>query len=162
MASKPRKKYAKKTWDVKAQTWTFAFTNKKTIVLKPGEFPQEIQTRLMGHGGLQKIGDSWAEATTTEEAYNSALETIAHLRLGEWKKDGDGGFGLMVNVIAWGKNVPADKVREALAKLDEEDDEALAEMRAKDDYKLMAANYKAAMLAKANPEPGELKIPGLD
>lgn len=89
---------AVKTVDPKEGTVTFKFADSRELVVHPGEFSDEVRTRLMLHGASQKIGDSYADDESVGEAYLSAKEVIDTLSRGVWSErtPGEPRIGLLV------------------------------------------------------------------
>lgn len=106
---------------------SFADKDGTKLEFNPQELSQEMKDRLMYHGAIQKIRDSYAGAKgDTNLAIANASSVIEGLLAGEWNRRGGGTGGtLLVEAIARIKGYEQSEAREKVAELSEEQREAL-------------------------------------
>lgn len=90
MSDEVKVKFAEKSSE--GAVVTIKFGNGKQLTLDVSSLDQDIQTELMIHGALQKIGDSYAGAAGdyafAEAAAGKVIENLAN---GLWKSTREGG-----------------------------------------------------------------------
>ena len=143
----------------------FAFGNGKVLSLDLATLSEEIQTELMLHGALQKIGDSYASAGG-DYAFGKAQasKVISNLEAGQWGAPRAGGegkknVGELATALSELQGVPVEQVSIALEAATEEQRKAfrahpaikakIAELRAKkasDALAKLAAEGKQVVL----------------
>lgn len=138
---------------------SFKFGNGESLSLDVSTLDESIQTELMLHGALQKIGDSYAGAAGDYAfAIANAKKVIDNLLSGNWKAAREGGTaaprtGELAEAIARIKNL---SVEDAQALVDGLSDEQRKAVRAKDAVKAVIAQIRyekaAAKAAKAQTE----------
>lgn len=135
-------KFCNKDYDPETGLATFEFGNGTTLTVDPSDFSDEIRTRLMFHGVLQKVGDSYAGAKGDySKGITWAQEVIDQLKAGEWRaKPGEGGTGPRLGEIAEAlaelKGVSVEDARKAV-------DTAAALAGTEEEKKAGAAKIKA-------------------
>jgi hypothetical protein len=154
-----RKSICEKDYDVATKEATFNFTDGTELVLEVGKLSEEIQTNLMLHGALQKVGDSYAGVEgDVAKGIANAKDVIQGLLAGQWKGEREGGLriGVLAEAIAKLKNSDVETVRAALTLKEgatEDEKKAhtkkLAELRSHPQIKKAVAEIQ---LAKANAE----------
>lgn len=113
-------KFCDKDYDPEQGTASFAFGNGKTLTADVSTFNDEIKTRLMFHGLLQKVGDSFAGAKGDyTKGIESASSVIEQLQRGEWNAGrGEGGNGPRLGELAEGiarvKGISLEEARAAV------------------------------------------------
>lgn len=118
-------KFCEKEFSVEENSVSFSFGNGTMLELALGELSPEIQKRLMLHGALQKIGDSYAGAKGDfGSGIKDAQAVIDGLKSGTWRSaagEGEGKprLGELAEAISRIKNLPLDKVMPAVEKADE-------------------------------------------
>lgn len=79
-------KFCDKEYDLDTGTATFQFGNGTILEKNVNELPDEIRTKLMYHGFMQKVGDSFAGAKGDyTKGVDSARSVIEQLEAGEWR-----------------------------------------------------------------------------
>lgn len=79
-------KFADKDFDPETGICEFVFGNGTKLEVNVKELNPEIQSRLMFHGALQKIGDSYASAKGDyAKAIENARGVIEQLQSGSWR-----------------------------------------------------------------------------
>lgn len=113
-------KFAEKDYDPETGVASFDFGNGKSLRVDVSELNEEIRTRLMFHGLLQKVGDSYAGAKGDyAKALESAQSVIDQLKSGEWRAArGEGGtgprLGELAEALARIKGVTVEEARAAV------------------------------------------------
>ena len=130
----------------------FTFGNGTILSLDLSTLSEEIQTELMIHGALQKIGDSYASAGG-DYAFGEAAasKVITNLEAGQWgapRAGGDGkkSVGELATALAELQGVPVEQVSAALEAATEEQRKAF---RAHPAIKAKIAEIRAAKAAAA-------------
>jgi len=121
-----RTKICDKDYDENTKEATFTFTDGTELVLEVGKLSPQIQTLLMLHGAIQKVGDSYAGVEgDVAKGISNARDMIQQLVSGAFKGEREGGLriGMLAEAIARLKGVTVDSVREKLV-LPEGADEA--------------------------------------
>lgn len=138
---------------------SFNFGNGTALTLDVSTLDAEVQTNLMLHGALQKIGDSYAGAAGDYEfAVAAAQKVIQNLQDGVWKAAREGGESKprvteLAEAVARIKGMELAQAVEVVSSLDDEQRKAL---RGKDKVKAVIAQirYEKAQ-AKAESATGE-------
>lgn len=155
---------AVKTVDGAQGTVTFKFANGSELVARPGEFSDEIRTRLMLHGASQKIGDSYADDESVAEAYLSAKEVIAALERGVWSErtPGEPRIGLLVEGLlrVRQKSHPDATMEQCQAVVESMDAEKKKALRANPQIKAAMAEIQAER-ARAEAEKSAESVDNL-
>lgn len=141
---------------------SFKFGNGKELTLDVSTLDESIQTELMLHGALQKIGDSYAGAAGDFDfAIGNATKVIDNLVAGNWKAAREGGeakpkTGELAEAIARIKQIEVAAAAEIVNGLSDEQRKAI---RAKDAVKaaIAAIRYEKAQ-AKAAKSGDDLGI----
>lgn len=113
-------KFAEKDFDLDTGEVIFSFGNGTELKLDVNSLSPEIQKRLMFHGTLQKIGDSYAGAKGDfSKAIESARSVIEQLQSGEWRAargEGEGRprLGELSEAIARVKGVSVEEATTAV------------------------------------------------
>lgn len=141
---------------------SFKFGNGTHLTLDVTTLDQETQTNLMGHGGLQKIGDSYAGAAGDYEfAIEAASKVIKNLQDGVWKatREGSGESKPRVTELAEAvARLKGIELEQAVAVVSALSDEQRKELRARDKVKEVIAQIryeKAAAKSASNKESAE-------
>jgi len=74
--------------DAEAGTLRFVFAHGATLSVSLSDFTSEIRHRLAIHGLEQKIRDSYAGASSPDEAYGFASKVLDALKSGQWSVRG--------------------------------------------------------------------------
>lgn len=170
-------KFAEKDYDIETGLAEFSFGNGKSLSVDVAQLNEEMRTRLMFHGLLQKVGDSYAGAKGDySKAIESAQGVIEQLLGGEWRAArGEGGtgprLGELAEAISEIKGIPLEEARAAVdtaAALQGTDDEKkagaekLKAWRAHPKIKAVIASQKArkaqAELEAAGDAAGEISL----
>lgn len=129
-----RKNYAKKCFMVDGDGVVsgakFTFTNGKTLEC-PLSKVQPMLEMLAGHGLRQKVGDSYNQADTADQAYAVAVDVWSRLCDGIWEAERVGGwFGVSVedltHSVAYLKGCDYDTAKAAVEKSTEDQRKELA------------------------------------
>lgn len=124
---------------------SFKFGNGVHLTLDVNTLEQEIQMELMGHGGLQKIGDSYAGAAGDYDfAVGAAKKVIDTLVSGSWKAAREGGESKprtteLAEAISRLKNL---ELADAVALVSTLDEAQRKDLRGKDSVKSMIAKIR--------------------
>ena len=124
---------------------SFKFGNGEELTLDVSSLDQDIQTNLMIHGALQKIGDSYAGAAGDYAfAIANAKKVIDNLVAGEWKSAREGGESKprvteLAEAVARIKGMELDAAVAVVSGLDDEQRKAL---RGKDKVKAVIAQIR--------------------
>lgn len=116
----------KKAIDTEAGIVSFTFTNGRVLSIIPGDLPVDMFTRLALHGVAQKVGDSYAGATTPDEAYANAEAVIEALYAGQWNAGRESTGGILVEAIARLTGKPIAECKAAFDALPEASQKAIA------------------------------------
>ena len=127
----------------------FAFSNGKTLVADFHMIPEAIQIQLAMHGMSQKIGDSYASATTVQQAIENATETYNNLVNGEWSTKREGGQSVTIEAVSRHLGITVENAQAAWAKFTPEQQKAVA---AHPDVKELVATIKLERI-QAQPKP---------
>jgi hypothetical protein len=144
-------KFCDKDFDLDEKKVIFAFGNGTTLELEVGSLTPELQTRLMLHGALQKIGDSYAGAKGDfAQGIRDAQAVIDGLKSGEWRSaagEGEGRprLGELAEAVSRIKQVPLDKAMAAVEKMD---DKARKDIRSNAKVKAVIAQIRAEKAQK--------------
>jgi hypothetical protein len=140
------------------------FGNGEVLTLDVSTLEESIQTELMLHGALQKIGDSYAGAAGDYDfAIGNAKKVIDNLLSGQWKATREAGeakprTGELAEAIARIKKI---EITDAQGLIDGLSDEQRKVLRSKDSVKATIAQIRyekaQAKLAKAG-DAGDLGI----
>jgi hypothetical protein len=137
---------------------SFNFGNGETLTLDVSTLDESIQTNLMLHGALQKIGDSYAGAAGDYDfATTAAKKVIDNLLAGEWKSAReDGGESKprvteLAEAVARIKGMELAQAVEVISGLSDEQRKAL---RAKDKVKAVIAQIRFEKASKKAEEAG--------
>jgi hypothetical protein len=159
MSEETKVKFAEKSSE--GTSVSFKFGNGTELVLDVSTLNEDIQTELMLHGALQKIGDSYAGAAGDYDfAIGNAQKVIDNLIAGAWKAAREGGeakprTGELAEAIARLKGI---EVGDAQALVDGLSDEQRKAVRAKDAVKAAVAQIRyekaQAKAAKAGDDLG--------
>jgi hypothetical protein len=143
---------------------SFTFGNGTTLTLDVSTLDESIQTDLMIHGALQKIGDSYAGAAGDYDfAIGNAQKVIDNLVAGVWKAAREAGeakpkTGELAEAIARIKGIELAQAAELVNSLTDEQRKAV---RGKDAVKAVIAQLRyekaQAKAAKAG-DIGDLGI----
>lgn len=139
---------------------SFIFGNGQELTLDVSTLDENIQTNLMIHGALQKIGDSYAGAAGDYAfAVAGAQKVIDNLLGGEWKsaREGSGGESKprvteLAEAVARIKGMELAQAVEVISGLTDEQRKAL---RAKDKVKSVIAQIRYEKAAKKAEEAGD-------
>jgi hypothetical protein len=138
---------------------SFTFGNGTELTLDVSTLDESIQTNLMIHGALQKIGDSYAGAAGDYDfALAGAKKVIDNLLAGEWKSAREGGgeskprVTELAEAVARIKGMELSKAVEVISGLTDEQRKAL---RAKDKVKAVIAQIRFEKAAKKAEEAGD-------
>lgn len=126
---------------------TFAFTNGRKLDIDPAALPTNIWNRLVVHGLLQKVGDSYAGAATADDAYDLAAAVVDSLMADEWNAGRESTGGVIVEALARILGKTVDEAKAAWTALDEAKQKVLAK-----------EPRIAAMVAKIKLERAERKL----
>jgi len=130
-----RESVCEKDYDESTREASFEFSDGTLLVLEVAKLSPEIQTRLMLHGAMQKVGDSYSSVRgNVVDAISRAKAVIAALSAGEWGPEREGGgtrVGLLAEAIARIKGVSPDTARAALQLSPDASDEDKKAMRSK-------------------------------
>lgn len=105
---------------------TFTFGNGTVLTLDVSSLSEDVQTNLMLHGALQKIGDSYAGAAGDYDfAITQATKVITNLQDGVWKSAREAGeskpkTGELVQALAEIKGLEVEVVAAAVEAMDDE------------------------------------------
>lgn len=121
MAKKMIDRKAKKVINQQDRTVTFEFANGDTLVIGLSALGENMVTRLALHGVAQKVGDSYANAISVDEAIANATEAVDKLRRGDWTTKASG--GILAIALA---RVAGRSIAEAQAVLEKMDKKAKA------------------------------------
>ena len=146
----------------------FAFGNGKVLTLDLATLSEEIQTELMIHGALQKIGDSYASAGG-DFAFGEAAasKVITNLEAGQWgtpRASGDGkkSVGELATALAEIQGVSVEDVSAALEAATEEQRKAFrAHPAIKAKIAEIRAKKAADALAKLAADGKQVALPTL-
>lgn len=144
-------------------TVSFTFGNGTTLALDVSTLDETIQTELMLHGALQKIGDSYAGAAGDFDfAISNAQKVIDNLLAGNWKAAREGGeakpkTGELAEAIARIKGIEIAQAAELVNGLSDEQRKAV---RGKDAVKAVIAQirYEKATAKAGKADAGDLGI----
>lgn len=154
-------KFCEKEYDQDAKSVIFTFGNGQTLELKMEEVPSEIQTQLMLHGALQKIGDSYAGAKGNfSEGVANAQSVIDALKAGQWKTargEGEGRprLGELAEAIARIKGV---EVAVAMAAVEKATDDQRKAWRSNAKVKAVIAQIRSEKAAAELQSAGEQSL----
>lgn len=146
-----RTRFCEKEFDEETMTVSFSFGNGTTLELDLTKLSAEMQKRLMLHGALQKIGDSYAGAKGNfAEGIAAAKSVIDQLLNGVWKAargEGEGKPRLseLAEAIARIKGVPVER---AYAAVEKASDEQRKQWRSNAKVKAEIARIRAEKAAK--------------
>lgn len=150
-------KFCEKSFE--AGVLSFKFGNGEHLTLDVTTLDEEIQQELMGHGALQKIGDSYAGAAGDYKfAIAAANKVIENLQAGQWKAAREGGEGKprtteLAEAVARIKGMELAAATEIVNALSDDQRKAL---RAKDKVKAVIAQIRFEKAqAKAEKSSGE-------
>lgn len=138
---------------------TINFGDGTMLTLDVGNLGEEIQTELMLHGALQKIGDSYAGAAGDYEyAKAQATKVIQNLLDGVWKSSREAGeskpkTGELVMALAEIKDVDVDTIAAAVEAMTDDKRKAV---RAHPAVKAKIAEIRARKANEAAAKAGEL------
>ena len=136
---------------------TFKFGNGVTLTLDMNEVPEETQADLRDHGGLQKIGDSYASAGGDYAfAIASASKVIDNLKNGLWGSaraagEGKAKIGELATALAL---LQGKDVTEVTVALEAATDEQKKTLRAHPAVKAKIAELRAIKAAEALAKAG--------
>lgn len=99
---------------------TVAFPHGKQVTVNVAELSPEIQRELMEHGLKQKVGDSYAGALTSEDAYAKAVEVADALKAGQWNPGRTGASGDIVEALAMETGKPLAECADVIARMDKD------------------------------------------
>ncbi len=138
---------------------SFKFGNGAELTLDVSTLDQEIQTNLMIHGALQKIGDSYAGAAGDYDfAIAAAKKVIDNLLAGEWKSGREGGgeskprVTELAEAVARIKGMELAQAVEVISGLSDDQRKAL---RAKDKVKSVIAQIRYEKASKKAAESND-------
>lgn len=117
-----KKKFCDKDWDSETGIVFFNFGNGKSLEFDTNKLTVEMQKELMFHGASQKIGDSYAGKSKTNDyagAISAAQGVMDQLYAGDWRSapgEGEGRPRLaeLAEAIARLKNAPVEKAMAAV------------------------------------------------
>lgn len=143
-AEEKKVKFAEKEFDVVTGVASFRFGNGEAISLNVYELDETIQKQLMGHGMLQKGGDSYAGAKGDYAAAVDSLGSVIDaLQNGRWtqEREGVGGprIGELAEAVAQFKGWELDKATETVRAMPEEN---LKKLRAAPQIKALIAKMR--------------------
>ena len=163
MSEETKVKFAEKSSE--GSVVSFKFGNGEELTLDVSTLDETIQTELMLHGALQKIGDSYAGAAGDYEfAIGNAKKVIDNLLAGNWKAAREAGeakprTGELAEAIARIKSI---EVADAQALVEALSDEQRKAVRGKDAVKAAIAQIRyekaQAKAAKAGGDDDDLGI----
>ena len=163
MSEDTKVKFADKSGE--GTTCSFKFGNGETLTIDVSTLDESIQTNLMIHGALQKIGDSYAGAAGDYEfAISNAKKVIQNLLDGNWKAAREAGeakprTGELAEAIARIKSID---IADAQALVDGLSEEQRKAVRGKDSVKAVIAKIRfekaQAKAAKAEGADADLGI----
>lgn len=141
----------------------FTFGNGQALELDVSTLDESIQTELMLHGALQKIGDSYAGAAGDYDfAISNAKKVIDNLVAGNWKAAREGGeakpkTGELAEAIARIKGIEVAQAAELVNSLSDDQRKAV---RGKDAVKAAIAQirYEKAQAKAAKASSTDLGI----
>jgi hypothetical protein len=120
----------------------FTFSDDTTEVFDVSKVPEAIQARLMLHGASQKIGDSYAQAASTNDplafAKTAVKDMIAQLYKGEWRGTVEGAPRVNELAVAISR-ATGESLEDAVALVAELDDAGKKEWRNKAKIKVELA-----------------------
>jgi hypothetical protein len=137
---------------------SFKFGNGTILTLDVSTLDESIQTDLMLHGALQKIGDSYAGAAGDYDfAIGNAKKVIDNLVAGEWKSAREKGeakpkTGELAEAIARIKGIDTAQAAELVNSLDDDQRKTL---RTKDKVKATIAQIRFEKAQKKAAEAGD-------
>lgn len=143
MSEETKVKFADKSSE--GSVVSFKFGNGEVLSLDVSTLDESIQTELMLHGALQKIGDSYAGAAGDYEfAIGNAKKVIDNLLAGQWKSAREAGeakprTGELAEAIARLKKI---EVSDAQALVDNLSEEQRKVVRGKDAVKAAIAQIR--------------------
>lgn len=159
--AKKRVKVADKSYDETTGTFSFAFTNGKSVDGSLSDFSADMQKNLALHGVMQKGGDSYASvAGNVELAYQNCSEVVEQLKAGIWAGGTEGGPRIkdLAEAIARIKGVDVEKATAAVtAATDELRKQWRSNPKVKSVMATIAAEKAAAALA-ASTDSAEIDI----
>lgn len=138
---------------------TFTFGNGTVLTLDVANLSEDIQTELMLHGALQKIGDSYAGAAGDYDfALAQANKVIQNLQDGVWKSTREAGeskpkSGELVMALAELKSVAIEVMAAAVEAMDDEKRKAV---RSHPQVKAKIAAIRARKADEAAAKAGDL------
>lgn len=137
---------------------SFKFGNNTELTLDVSTLDESIQTELMLHGALQKIGDSYAGAAGDYDfAIGNAKKVIENLLAGNWKAAREGGeakpkTGELAEAIARIKGIEVAAAAELVNSLSDEQRKAV---RGKDAVKAVIAQIRFEKAQKKAATAGD-------
>lgn len=138
-------KIAKKAVDEKAERVTFGFMDGEKLACNLQDLPDDMIRKLALHGLSQKVGDSYASATSIDEAKQNARSVWGNLVAGVWATKAARG-GKFVEALA---RVTGKGYDECLAAWSGMDDKQKAELKKHPQMKKAIAEIEAENAARA-------------
>lgn len=150
-------KFCEKEYDPDTKVCYFAFGNGVKLELDVNSLSPEMQTQLMLHGAIQKIGDSYAGAKGNYvEGVQSAKDVIAQLQAGEWRAGRDDSARPRLEELAGAiARIKGVDVAKAKAAVESATDDQRKEWRSNAKVKAEIAKMRAEKAAAALEQAGE-------
>lgn len=145
-----RKSYCKKKIDVEAETVTFTFEDGRVIVFYLSEMSQAQIRRLALFGANHKIGDSYSQAKSVDDAHEAAFDTLDVLKDGGWSQTKSSTGGMFIEALSRLTGQPIEDCKVMFDGLDEKAQDILRkEARVVAMVATIRAEKAAAKAAKA-------------
>lgn len=130
-------------------TLTITFTNGTVLTISRDDLSEKIIFDLCMHGLSQKVGDSYASATSLDEAIAAASVVIDNLKAGRWATKTAG--GRIVEALSRATSQPQSECLIAWQKMGDKEKAAL---RKHPGIKKALANIAAEVAAAAAQDTG--------
>jgi len=106
----------------------FEFVNGVSKVVRISDLPETIVGRLIVHGLLQKVGDSYSGISDVGQAVEAADSVITALIAGNWSTRGEGLGGMLLEALIeyfTGQGRTEEEVRERFREMSKEERDGL-------------------------------------